>query len=201
MLMLIRKVHGPMVAGMNARALRLVAPVVLLSLPGLAGEPPARGVLTPGHGAARLVEVPWLDSAAPALALALGDDGDDADDEGPVVAWDVARVSLWVHQLVAVPPEHPEAPPELEPGVKVAVRLWPFLSVGAEYLATFGPVAQLSPLEEQSHRLFGALDFAWSRAGRRFGVNVALGYDVTGPEQWVGRLLLCMDLDRQPATP
>lgn len=197
MLILIRKVQRAMSGGMNAPAWTLVALVVLFAVPVFAGEGPSRGSLAPHRDEAGPVAAPWLDALATDVAL----DAEAADDgeAGPVAAWDVARLSLAVFQVVAVPPEDPQAAPELEPGLKVAVRLWPFLSVGAEYLATFGPVAQLSPLEEQSHRLFGALDFGWTGARRHFAVNVAVGYDVTGPEQWVGRLLLCLELDPRPA--
>jgi hypothetical protein len=184
---------------MNAPGLRLLAPVVLLAVPVFAGERPAQGRLAPHRDEAVLVTAPWLEGLA--TGFAPDAEAEDDGEEGPVAAWDVARVSLAVFQVVAVPPEDPQAAPELEPGLKVAVRVWPFLSFGAEYLATFGPVAQLSPLEEQSHRLFGALDFAWTGARRHFAVNVAVGYDVTGPEQWVGRLLLCLELDPRPAAP
>ncbi|MEW5737869.1 MAG: hypothetical protein AB1938_03025 [Myxococcota bacterium] len=106
-----------------------------------------------------------------------------------------SRLYLGVTQVVAIPPEHPQEPPQLEPALKAAWRATPLVSLGVEYVGTLGPVAQPSPLGEQSHRLFAAVDLDWTRALPRCWLNVALGYDFTGPEGWVGRLTLAFDLE------
>lgn len=108
--------------------------------------------------------------------------------EGQVHAW-----TLAVTQLVTRPPEDPNGAPLFEPGLKAAHALSPIFSLGAEYVATLGAVSWLAGPAEQSHRLFAAAELGLA-PGCQLGV--ALGYDVTGPEGWVGRLLLDFDVDR-----
>lgn len=90
---------------------------------------------------------------------------------------------------------------EFEPGFKAAALVLPFLSVGAEYLASLGPIGQATPLGGQSHRLFGALDFEWRYGQQEFELNLGVGYDFTGPEKWIVKLIFAVDIEPTPAAP
>lgn len=87
--------------------------------------------------------------------------------------------------------------PEFEPSLKGAVRMLPFMAIGAEYYAAFGPFSKFNPPSDQAHRLFGALDFEWRSGRQEYELNVAVGYDFTGPEKWIAKLIFAIDLDPQ----
>jgi hypothetical protein len=120
----------------------------------------------------------------------------------PIIDVDWKRLYFAVNPIVEIPLAGSTAfQPEFDPGVKASVRVVSFLAVGVEYLAAIGRIASPSPLAEQSHRLFGALDFDWRSGRQLFELNVGVGYDFTGTEKWVGKLIFAVDLEPQPAAP
>lgn len=169
---------------MNARCLPVVVVVVFVAFPAWA------------QGAVSLEA--WLLEEAPR-----GGEGVEAEagrplalTSGPVAE---RRLSGWyaaVTQLVTLPPEDAREAPVFEPGLKLALAVSPLFSLGGEYVATLGPVAWLAPFEEQSHRLFAAADVDLTGRWPGCQVTLAVGYDVTGPEGWVGRLTVDFDLER-----
>lgn len=117
----------------------------------------------------------------------------------PIVDLDWDRLYLALNPNLAVPLGGAEAGhPEFEPCFKASVRVLPFLAVGAEYLGAFGPLAHPTPLGEQSHRVFGALDLDWTWGRHAFQVDLAAGYDLTGPDKAVAKLIVAVDLLPQP---
>lgn len=113
----------------------------------------------------------------------------------PIVDLDWERLALALNPNLAVPLGGADAGrPEFEPCFKAAVRVLPFLAVGGEYLGAIGPIAHPNPLAGQSHRLFGALDFEWTWARHAVALNLAVGYDLTGPDKLVGKLIVGVDL-------
>lgn len=75
------------------------------------------------------------------------------------------------------------------------MRVLPFLAVGAEYYAAFGPIAKRTLLADQVHRVFGALDFDWKWGRQIYEVNFGVGYGFTGPEKWIAKLIFAFDLE------
>lgn len=120
----------------------------------------------------------------------------------PIIDVDWRRLYVAVNPIVEIPLGGAMAgQPEFEPGVKAAVRVLPFMQVGAEYLAAFGPIAHPNVLADQSHRLFGALDFDWKWGRQLYEVNFGVGYDFTGTEKWIAKLIFAFDVEPQPDAP
>jgi hypothetical protein len=76
--------------------------------------------------------------------------------------------------------------PQLEPAAKIAVFALEQLALGAEYYAGFGPIDAPLPSTEQSHHLFGALDFTapW------FDFNLGVGRGFGSGDAWVAKAIL-----------
>ena len=116
----------------------------------------------------------------------------------PVLDLEWQRLYLAVNPIVSVPLGARVVVPELAPSFKGAVRVVDFLSVGAEYYAAFGPLNRAVPVAEQSHRLFGALDFEWKYGRQLYDLNFAVGYGFTGPEKWIAKLIFEFDYEPAP---
>lgn len=114
----------------------------------------------------------------------------------PIIDLSWRRLYVSVNPILDMPLRGTQAgTPDFEPSIKSLVRVLPFMGVGAEYYAGLGPVTGLSPLAQQSHRLFGALDFEWRSGRQEYEVNVAVGYDFTGTEKWIAKLIFAIDLE------
>lgn len=117
----------------------------------------------------------------------------------PIIDVDWKRLYFSVNPILDVPLNGPASgQPDFEPGLKGAVKLFPFLALGAEYYANLGTIGQVTPLANQSHRLFGALDFEWKSGRTEYEVNFGVGYDFTGPEKWIVKLIFAVDLEPAP---
>ena len=118
----------------------------------------------------------------------------------PVIDFEWKRLYLAVNPIVAVPLGGvTSGVPEFEPSFKGAVRAVDFFSVGAEYYAAFGPINRAVAVVDQSHRLFGALDFEWKYGRQLYDLNFAVGYGFTGPEKWIAKLIF--EVDFEPLVP
>ncbi len=84
---------------------------------------------------------------------------------------------------------------EAEPALKVALSPLPWLAIGPEYFAGLGPLFAFSPLSEQRHWLFGALDFSGQNRTISWDVNVALGHGLIGPDDWILKAIVGIDLN------
>ncbi len=117
----------------------------------------------------------------------------------PVIDFEWKRLYLSTNPILSVPLGGALAGrPEFEPSFKGSVRVLPFMAVGAEYYAAFGPIAQATPLADQVHRVFGALDFDWKWGRQIYEVNFGVGYGITGPEKWIAKLIFAFDLEPAP---
>ena len=76
--------------------------------------------------------------------------------------------------------------PQLQPAAKIGVDTFPGLQIGAEYYAGLGPITAPLPGTEQSHTLFGAIDFTSSYIDLNFGV----GYGFAAADRWVVKSIL-----------
>ena len=120
----------------------------------------------------------------------------------PIIDVDWKRLYVAANPIIAVPLGGAlKGQPEFEPGLKVAVRLLPFLAVGAEYYAALGPIAHPALPADQVHRLFGALDLDWRWGRELFEVNLGVGYGFTGREKWIAKLIVAVDLEPLPPPP
>ncbi len=118
----------------------------------------------------------------------------------PIIDLSWRWLYLSANPILDVPLGGPQrGQPGFEPALKGLVRVRPFLGVGAEYYASLGPLARLDPLPAQSHRLFGALDFEWKLGRTEYEINLGVGYDFTGPEKWIAKLIFAVDLEPPPA--
>jgi hypothetical protein len=76
--------------------------------------------------------------------------------------------------------------PQLQPAAKASFDLLPGLALGAEYYAGLGPVDGLLPASDQTHLLFGALDWTASVVD----LNLGVGYGLGAGEQWVTKAIV-----------
>lgn len=72
--------------------------------------------------------------------------------------------------------------PALEPAVKVSRHLQGETWAGLEYYGSYGPIKHLSQGADQSHYLFGAVDFAYR--GYDFNLGIGRGY-AAADDKWV----------------
>ncbi|GAC1597747.1 MAG: hypothetical protein NVS4B10_07670 [Myxococcales bacterium] len=84
--------------------------------------------------------------------------------------------------------------PQFEPAFKVAVFARPELSLGSEYYAALGPFEAFLPAAEQSHRLYGVVDFASDYVDFNLGVGRGFG----SAEPWVAKAIFGI---HPPGTP
>ena len=117
----------------------------------------------------------------------------------PIIDLEWKRLYLSFNPIVSVPLGAAIVVPELAPSLKGSVRVLDFLNVGAEYYAAFGPINRAVPLDQQAHRLFGALDFEWKNGRQLYELNFAVGYGFTGPEKWIAKLIFEFDYEPLPA--
>ena len=118
----------------------------------------------------------------------------------PIIDFEWKRLYLAFNPIVSVPLGAAVVVPELGPSFKASVKTFDFLSVGAEYYAAFGPINRAVPVDQQAHRLFGALDFEWKNGRQLYDLNFAVGYGFTGPEKWIAKLIFEFDLEPLPAS-
>jgi len=78
------------------------------------------------------------------------------------------------------------------PSLRVAYNPCPTISVAVEEYADFGPLDNPSPLREQSHQLFGVVDYANKYVEVELGVGAGL---TAASDDLVMKLILARDLD------
>lgn len=76
--------------------------------------------------------------------------------------------------------------PQLQPAAKVAIDVLKGLQIGAEYYSGFGPINAPLPAPEQSHTLYGAIDFTSSYVD----LNLAAGPGFGAADRWVIKSIL-----------
>lgn len=66
---------------------------------------------------------------------------------------------------------------DLEPCARALMRLAPWLSAGAEYYSSLGPIDGLLPASEQVHRVFGVVELYSGHLDVNFGIGGGTGDD------------------------
>lgn len=74
--------------------------------------------------------------------------------------------------------------PELEPAVKVSVRCWEAVAIGAEAYGAFGPIDDLG--NERASRLFGVVDLG----GSWWDLNLGAGYGWGSSDQVLAKVII-----------
>lgn len=115
----------------------------------------------------------------------------------PIIDFEWKRLYVSINPILSLPFGGPLAGhPELEPAVKVAIRVTDLIAVGPEYYGSYGPLDGFDKLDNQTHRLFGAIDLAWQTKTIQFDLNVAAGYGFTGPDKVIAKMIFAMDFPR-----
>jgi len=112
----------------------------------------------------------------------------------PIVDLRVGRFYASINPILSFDLAGPEAGvPQLQPAAKVSFDLFSGLALGSEYYAGFGPIDNLLPAREQTHVLYGALD--WASA--MLDLNLGVGYGGLGAgERWVAKAIVGVQWDR-----
>ena len=84
--------------------------------------------------------------------------------------------------------------PQLQPAAKVSFEVLPGFALGGEYYAGLGPVDRLLPSADQTHLLFGALDWSSSIVD----LNLGVGYGLGAGEQWVIKTIVGIQWGDRP---
>lgn len=83
--------------------------------------------------------------------------------------------------------------PQPQPAAKVSIDILSGLALGSEYYAGFGPFHRLLPTREQTHVIYGALDWTTSNVD----LNLAVGYGGLGAgERWVAKAIVGVQWDK-----
>ena len=64
---------------------------------------------------------------------------------------------------------------DLEPCARALFRVRPWLSAGAEYYSSLGPIDGLLPASEQVHRVFGVVELTSGHLDINFGIGAGTG--------------------------
>jgi hypothetical protein len=100
----------------------------------------------------------------------------------PIIDARWGRFYVSFNPILDIPLAGPDAwKPAFEPCVKVSFDVIHALALGLEEYSGFGTIGDFLPASEQTHRLFGVLDFS---AGI-FALNFGVGYGFVGPERWI----------------
>jgi hypothetical protein len=77
--------------------------------------------------------------------------------------------------------------PQLEPAAKVGIDAVPAsLQLGAEYYGGLGPVTGLFAVADQTHNVFGVIDFTSSYVDINFGI----GYGLAAGDRWIVKSII-----------
>ena len=116
----------------------------------------------------------------------------------PIIDFTWKRLYAAVNPIVSIDLAGSHAGhPQLEPAAKLSVRAAKWLALGAEYYGAYGPVDHFDARDQQSNRLFGALDFDHDWGPFKLAVNAGAGYDFTGPDKVIAKLIVGFDYERE----
>jgi hypothetical protein len=108
----------------------------------------------------------------------------------PIIDARWGRFYLSFNPILDIPLAGPDAwKPAFEPATKVSVDILPALSVGLEEYSGFGTIGDFLPSDQQTHRLFGIVDFKVGIVAVNFGV----GYGFVGPEKWIIKSIITIE--------
>lgn len=108
----------------------------------------------------------------------------------PIVAWENERWLFAVNPIVGLPLGPPDASdgPTFEPAAMAKMKVEKVVAFGLEYYASLGPISGPSPLDEQEHYLYEAVDLL---AVQHFELNAGVGEGLTSASNgFVAKLIL-----------
>jgi hypothetical protein len=109
----------------------------------------------------------------------------------PIVDVRWRRLYASVNPILSIDLAGPVAGhPQLEPAATVLVSVAQPVELGVEYYGGFGPIDAPFPTQLQTHRLLGVVDVTHGR----FALNLGGGYGFTGPEKWLVKSIVTLDL-------
>ncbi|MFZ5442810.1 MAG: hypothetical protein ACOZQL_22580 [Myxococcota bacterium] len=156
------------------------------------------------------MRVPWRFGGVLGLALNQELSSSRTDYEAEQFGWEIRPVidADWRYAYVSLNPilDVPlggvgAGVPGLEPSLKGFLKPLPWLGVGAEYYADFGPLTQLGQVANHTHRVFAALDLEWKWGRQDFELNLAVGYGLQGADKWIAKLIFAIDVEPAPPPP
>lgn len=109
----------------------------------------------------------------------------------PIVGWHLRPVDVVFNPILDTAWDGFGAL-ELAPSTRVAWNLSPGLALAVEEYADLGPLSGLRPTDEQSHQVYGVLDWVT----KAVDVEVGIGFGLTdGSDRTTLKLILSRDLD------
>jgi hypothetical protein len=94
----------------------------------------------------------------------------------PIVQGDFGPLQLLVNPILGLNFSN-GFHPDLEPCARAGYRVNDWFGFGAEYYSALGPIDEILPASEQTHRGFGTLDFFTRNVDVNFGVGGGTGDD------------------------
>jgi len=105
----------------------------------------------------------------------------------PIVDLYWKRLYAAVNPILAIDLKGKDAGiPQLQPAAKIAINTFPGLQLGAEYYAGFGRITDPLPAAQQSHTIYGVVDFSSGYVD----FNVGVGYGFSSADRWVVKSIL-----------
>lgn len=113
----------------------------------------------------------------------------------PIVALDFPTVKIAVNPILGVPLAHGgyRDGPDFEPAISVKGVLSRRAALGIEYYAALGPVGSPSPLREQEHYFYAAVD---ADLGGGFALNYGVGYGLAAAEPLTLKAIIAYEFGR-----
>jgi len=109
----------------------------------------------------------------------------------PIVGWHLGRIDLIFNPILDTAYDGLKNL-EFSPSTRVAYNANDQWAVAVEEYADFGPVRGFHGISEQSHQVFGVVDFA----GRRIEIEAGIGFGLTQASDDVTlKLILSLDLN------
>jgi len=113
----------------------------------------------------------------------------------PIVGWHLNRVDLIFNPILDTAYDGFKNL-DFAPSVRVAYNVSPILALAVEEYADYGPLHDFYPANEQSHQLYGVVDY-----GTGFGdIEAGVGFGLTdGSDSLTFKVLFSRDLNRSKA--
>jgi len=109
----------------------------------------------------------------------------------PIVGWRTGRITFIVNPILDNSFTGARNL-EFAPAARLSLAVSPRWTIAVEEYADVGPISGFLPARQQSHQLFGVVDFAGSPVELEFGLGAGL---TRASDDLVGKLILSMDLN------
>ena len=109
----------------------------------------------------------------------------------PIVGWHLRRVDIVVNPIVDTAYDGLKNL-DFAPATRVAYNWTKTWATAFEEYDDFGPVHRFRPAREQSHQLYGVIDYSSKRLNVQAGVGLGLTH---GSDRWTLKLIVSRDLN------